>query len=88
MEGDLLDVSRKMVRMNRMNADWLKFSIPFLAVWFTWLIFEIVGSAQYGVEILIGGVVGLCIGLTLGIAQYRKTRRMANEIIEQIKDME
>jgi hypothetical protein len=83
LEGDLLNVSQKMIRMNRMNANWLKFSIPFLIVWLTWLVF----CTSYETAFLIGGAIGLAIGLPLGIHQYRKTRRMANEIIDQISEL-
>ena len=87
MEGDLLEVRQKMVRMNKMNANWLKFSLPFLFVWFAWFIFETIGNSNEAKEILTGAVVGLIIGLTIGILQYRKTQRIANEVIGQINDL-
>lgn len=86
MEGDLIEVRSKMLRMKHMQANWLKFGIPFIILWLAWFVIENmnVADAQY---ILIGGGVGGVIGGIIGTMNYRKTRRMATEIIKQIEEL-
>lgn len=87
MEGNLIDVSRKVMRMKRMNANWLKFSIPFIVVWGTWFTIEIMHSPEYCEAVLWGGAIGLVIGLIFGIRHYRNVMRKATDIIKQIDEL-
>lgn len=88
MDGNLIEVSRKMTRMRRMYANWLKFSIPFVIVWFAWLMFEVLGNnADNGIPFAIGGVTGGIIGTWIGIKMYRRTRKKSLDVILQIKEL-
>ena len=86
MEGNLIEVSHKMIKIKRMQANWLKFSIPFVVVWLSWFVIENLNgiNAKY---IIIGGSVGAVIGGIIGTMSYRKTRKMATEIIKQIEEL-
>ena len=86
MEGNLIEVSHKMIKIKRMQANWLKFSIPFVVVWLSWFVIENLNgiNAKY---IIIGGSVGAVIGGIIGTMSYRRTRRMATEIIKQIEEL-
>ena len=86
MEGNLIEVSHKMIKIKRMQANWLKFSIPFVVVWMSWFVIENMNGidAKY---IIIGGSVGAVIGACIGTMSYRRTRRMATEIIKQIEEL-
>lgn len=88
LEGNLLEVSSKIARMKKMYADWLKIGIPFLVIWITWFVLEVLrhskGEETHG--ILIGGAVGGVIGAILGFWKYRRIQRKAREIIEQIQE--
>ena len=86
MEGDLIEVRSKMLRMKRMQANWLKFSIPFLILWLTWFVIENMKAADAR-YLFIGGVVGGVIGGIIGVMNYRKIRRMATEVIKQIEEI-
>ena len=86
----LAEVTQRIVRMKRLYARWLRFSIPFLIIWAIWFAYEIMSlvgtSAEERRAILIGGAVGGAIGIVLGITTYRRTQRLANEILDGIKD--
>lgn len=86
MEGNLVEVSHKTIKIKRMQANWLKFSIPFAVVWMSWFVIENMNgiNAKY---IIIGGSVGAVIGGIIGTMSYRKTRKMATEIIKQIEEL-
>jgi hypothetical protein len=86
MEGNLIEVSDKMVKLKYQQTNWLKFSIPFIILWISWFIFEN-ASANGNKYIIIGGCIGAVIGGAIGTASFRKTRRMLNEIIEQIDEL-
>ena len=88
LDGNLIEVSRKIGRMRRMYANWLKFSIPFIIIWFTWFMFEALGrNADNGVPFAIGGAIGGIIGGAIGIRKYRRMRKKTLEVIMQIKEL-
>jgi len=86
MKGNLIEVSRKMIKIKRMQANWLKFSIPFVVIWMAWFVIENLNGidAKY---VIIGGSVGAVIGAIFGTMSYRRTRRMATEVIQQIEEL-
>lgn len=81
------DITHRIARMKRLYAHWLRFSIPFLVCWIAWFAYEIVSlsavSQSERTSILIGGAIGAAVGAVLGIVAYRRTQRLANEILEQ-----
>ncbi|MCH3969110.1 MAG: hypothetical protein LKH27_04185 [Prevotella sp.] len=87
LEGNLLEVSYKITRMKKMEANWLKIGMPFLVIWLTWMVLEILhGRNGNSASILVGGAIGAVIGGIIGTWQYRKKQRRAEEIISQIKE--
>lgn len=90
LEKNLLEVSRKLLRLKQSNANWLKFSIPFLCCWFIWFVIESLRFVESDVRIsfLTGGIIGGVCGLIGGIIHNRNTKRRINEILEQIKTEE
>ena len=90
LEKNLLEVSRKLLRLQQSNANWLKFSIPFLCCWFIWFVIESLRFVESDVRIsfLTGGIIGGVCGLIGGIIHNRNTKRRINEILEQIKTEE
>jgi hypothetical protein len=88
MDGNLIEVSKKIMRMRRMNANWLKFSIPFVIVWFAWFLFEVLGNnADEGTPFAIGGTVGGIIGGFIGTKMYYRTRNKTLDVTQQIKEL-
>ena len=89
--GNLLEARQDTLMLKKFYANWLKFiGIPFIVVFFTWFIHDIT-QVIHGEELkgALGGMVtGVVIGSIVGIYRYRKTQRTADEILEQIEEMQ
>lgn len=88
LNGNLIEVSYKITRMRHLESAWLRFSIPFVIIWFAWFMFELMkqnGDVAKGMAI--GGVVGGVIGAIRGPMKYRKSRKKSQEILLQIKEL-
>ena len=74
--------------MRHLGSLWLRFSIPFMVIWFAWFIFE---ALKQNVEeargLVYGGVVGGIIGAIISTINYRKKRKKTQEILLQIKEL-
>lgn len=85
----LREVARRVARMRRRHARWLYFSIPFLVGWVSWFAYEIMRDTAipYGerVGVMTGAAIGGLAGAVLGFLAYRRTQRLAREILEQIQ---
>ncbi len=86
----LSEITQRIVRMKLLYARWLRFSIPFLICWIVGFAYEIMSLTGVSLEerraILIGGAIGGLIGAIFGIICYRRTQRLANEILNDISD--
>lgn len=91
VEGDLVTAARDISRFRKINADWIAYGIPALAVWLGVLIWDMVKNLHFGREdlfIFIGGIsVGLIIGLTLGLKNRRDILSASDELIAQIGEL-
>ena len=83
----LVTVGRRLVRVTRLNALWLRVSIPVLCVIVAWMFIEF-GILEMPLNsFAVGGITGFCVGLCLGIIMYRKKKRALNELIQQIEEL-
>lgn len=88
--GRLVEVGRKVARMKRLGQRWLRGVFPFLAVWFGWFVWEIWQSEankDLAIGMIVGGAVGGVVGGVIGYMRYRNTQRLADEILDNIKDV-
>ena len=89
MYGNLLDVRKKVLRIKQAYKDWLKFSIPILTLWLICFWYETFQLPDIPKEsIFIGSISGGIIGGFIGFLQYKKMQRSADEILEQIEEMQ
>lgn len=89
MYGNLLDVRKKVLRIKQAYKDWLKFSIPILVIWLVWFWYETFQLPDIPKEsFYIGSILGGIIGGIIGTMQYKKMQRSADEILEQIEEMQ
>ena len=89
MYGNLLDVRKKVLRIKQAYKDWLKFSIPILAIWLVCFWYETFQLPDIPKEsFYIGSILGGIIGGIIGTMQYKKMQRSADEILEQIEEMQ
>ena len=88
----MLDTSRRVARMKKMNARWLWFSIPFSIVWIATMAYLMFTTdsliTRANLEgALYGGAIGLIIGLAIGAYVYTRQQRQAQAIIDQIDEI-
>ena len=83
----LVTVGRRLVRVTRLNALWLRVSIPVLCVIVAWMFIESGILEMPPNSFAVGGITGFCVGLCLGIIMYRKKKRALNELIQQIEEL-
>lgn len=85
----LNEVARRVAYMKKRYARWLYFSIPFLIVWLCWFAYEIMGDEALPhserIGVMSGAALGGVAGTILGILAYRRTQRLAREILEQVQ---
>ncbi len=88
LDGNLIEVSHKIIKMRRLESLWLRFSIPFITIWFAWFIYEVIKQTEdEAISMAIGGVVGGIIGGAIGVSKYRKSRKKSQEILLQIEEL-
>lgn len=100
MELDLITTAKNMQRYRKLNKVWLnQIGTPFVIVWFTWYIFELINTLNLPEDAhsrmiiiiifiacsLVGGLVG---GLVGYFTFYKPQMKLAQDMIEQIKDIE
>ena len=86
---NLIEVSRKMARAKKFDANWLFIGIPAVMIWmavFFYFLYQANGSTlQEG--IFWGGCIGGLVGATIGIRMHWRTQRQYQEIIDTIEDI-
>ena len=100
MSLDLITTAKNMQRYRKLNKIWLnQIGSPFIIVWLTWYIFELIQTLNLPdddqsrlliISIFICcSVVGALIGGLIGyFTFYKPQMKLAQEMIEQIKDIE
>lgn len=90
IHGDLLKAKQDTLMVKRLYANWLKFvGIPFIVVFIGWFAYEMSEILQ-GEELqgVLGGMgIGIVLGGIIGIYQYTKTQRIADDILLQIEEL-
>ena len=84
------EVTQRIGRMKLLYARWLRFSIPFIICWLAWAAYEVMTLAGVSADerkgILVGGAIGGIVGGVLGYVMYRRTQRLASEILESTEN--
>ena len=89
MSHSLVEARRRVASAKKFDADWLKFSIPALILWFGWFYYEsyqIVGNLTFN-WLGFAGIVGGIIGAIAGFKYHFKTQRQYQDVIDQIEDL-
>ena len=91
VDSDLVSAAEDVARFRKINADWIKFGIPALAVWIVLLVLDawkynpVIGA---NILPLVGGMgVGLVVGLLLGLKNRRDILRASDDLISQIGEL-
>lgn len=88
MNGNLLDVKRKVTLAQKRDANWLWFGIPMALAWGAWAIYEMAQKMGDNEYIVLFCIVGVLLGALFGLKVHFKTQSHFNEIIEHIEDLE
>lgn len=90
MSGNLIEASSSLARFKKREIRYICVSIPLTVLWITWLVFEIRVYApdeesMYSMltGIMIGGIIGFCIGVSM----FRKMLRNVNDVLSQIEEL-
>ena len=92
MDRDLVTAGEELVKFKRIHTEWLKYSLPVLAVWIGWLIYEIgFGPGAMEKEMLYpmicGIVVGVAVGLIIGLKNRRDVLDSTDDLLAQIEEL-
>lgn len=87
--GDLLVVAQRIVEYKRFSNTWLKFGMPFLAIWLVCFFFIVYNHSDLDMAsgAIFGGIIGAFIGGALGVKYLIDSRRRLNGILQQIEDI-
>ena len=89
--GSLVDTARKLGKVRTHYADWYKIAIPMITVWLGWLVYEVISNFDMSpttIGFLCGSCVGVLIGGIAGARINRKVIDKANEILDQIEELQ
>lgn len=88
MQGNLIEVRKKVVSIKQAYKNWLKIGIPFIILWCPWFLYEVSLQTHIPQEaIVLGFASGVIIGGAIGIREYLKLQRTTDEILQQINDI-
>lgn len=83
----LVDTGRRLIRLKRFHAKWLRISIPISVILLTWMFLEVNPDAPYGVPFYRGACFGGIAGAVAAAIIYVKRQRELKECIRQIEDL-
>lgn len=86
MNDDLIAVGEKVAKLKRRYSSWVLYDIPLVLCWLAWFFYERLSSENLDAA-LNGVLIGGTIGLIMGVMRYRKVQRVANDVLQQIKEM-
>ena len=91
VDKDLLSSAEDVARFRKINADWIKFGLPTLAVWLCLLILDVaknnplIGDNLY--PFIGGGGIGLLVGVLFGLKNRRDILRASDSLLSQIEEL-
>ena len=89
MSHSLVEARQKVASAKKFDADWQKFGIPAVILWFGWFMYECyqIQGGDIDNPFFWGGCVGGIIGAIAGYKYHFKTQRQYQDIIDQIEDI-
>lgn len=88
MGRNLIEVSSRMARAKKFDANWLFFGIPAVIVWLGWLTWELYQLDAEMTRYMVYGIIcGAAIGSIAGFRMHHKTQSQYQEIIDAIEDI-
>jgi uncharacterized membrane protein len=89
---DLVTATRELSKYRKIYLEWFKYSLPVLGILLVWLCVDVFRNPEVEETLkyfFLGGVgAGTVIGVTLGLMQRRKIIDEADNLLDQIKNLE
>ena len=85
--GNLVDISQRLIRFRKIYSRYHLFSIPALFVWCYFLYYDAQRMLEYAEGFLIGGCVGGIIGLIIGLKAHFKVIRDTDKVLKNINEL-
>ena len=85
--GNLVDISQRLIRFRKIYSRYHLFSIPALFVWCYFLYYDAQRMLEYAEGFLIGGCVGGIIGLIIGLKAHFKVIRDTDKVLKNISEL-
>lgn len=91
LDKDLVTAASEITTFRKINADWIKYSIPCFVVWLGLLVWDMTKNVKFGGDALYafigGGVIGLLIGGAIGLKNRRDILSSSDELLAQIEEL-
>lgn len=90
LSSDLVKETFDLLKLKKRYNSWLKFALPMIAVWCSWLAYEVLNvipDRGIGLSLLIGAAVGVVIGGFVGLKIHFGTLKKIDEMLTQIKEL-
>lgn len=91
MNGNLLDVAKRMRKMKRDDRRWHRIGYPMLAVWVVWFVWDLLRNVNDAVMVrsmIVGLAIGLVAGGIIGEFMRKKDKQDIDDIIKQAEGIE
>lgn len=85
--GNLVDISQRLIRFRKIYSRYHLFSIPVLFVWCYFLYYDAQRMLEYAEGFLIGGCVGGVIGAIIGLKAHFKVIRDTDKVLKNISEL-
>jgi hypothetical protein len=85
--GNLVDISQRLISFRKIYSRYHLFSIPALFVWCYFLYQDAQHMLEYAEGFLIGGCVGGVIGAIIGLKAHFKVTRETDKVLKNINEL-
>ena len=90
-QGKLVDVAEKLNKVKTHYHEWIKFALPMILIWVSWLAYEILTKMEPSpmqMGFLSGSAIGVIAGGFIGYRINRKIVSKSTEILKQIQELQ
>lgn len=90
LDGDVVSVGKKVMRLKQVNDSWLWYSIPLLVawlLWFFWEVYQLVGGTPQFKIFAYSMIIGIILGGIFGLLYRSRTKRRIREVLAHIEEL-
>ncbi|MBQ5608940.1 MAG: hypothetical protein IIU85_01645 [Rikenellaceae bacterium] len=90
LDGDVVSVGKKVMRLKQVNDSWLWYSIPLLVawlLWFFWEVYQLVGGTPQFKIFAYSMIIGIILGGIFGLLNRSRIKRRIREVLAHIEEL-